>query len=289
MKLRSRILAAGMTFVVAAGAVVAAQSSLAPTTASWSDSVYATAEVSAAAQPEGPILGPLAPGNDDTIISDVDWNIPEMNAGFCTTLTVTTNSPEPIAWAVSVDMSKAPFAGANIGDLSAQDGRATLTADPNDAKHLIMTPVSWWYPTVTAGQSAIVSLCLVNPVNPPPADNSWFNVDIARVDGWTPTRVCKTITITGNRDLEEHPFFFGWTAEVDLSDMLSDMQQAGGTPNQVIWDPDPAGGFNLVATPGGNETGSGVASKYTLVSGPRLAIKGTQSVAVTVCVSGFAA
>jgi len=284
MKLRSRLLAIAATLVVAGGGLVAAQTSVSPTTASWTDSVYMTAEVTAAPSDRPDTHGPLTPGNEDTVIGDVQWQIPEKNVGFCSEIPVTTTSPTPIEWVIIVDLTEPPYAGATVSQLRAAWNNV-LTADPQYPDIAYLSGASG-FERVVEGTTVNASICLDNPLNPPPADSSWYTVDIAPIDpeDWTATSAQVGVTITGGQDLAEHPFFFGWETRLDLSDAFTAMEDAGGHPVDVRWTPDPASGRNFTAVPVGD---ADTARIYTLTSGPDLAIKGTQSVTITVHIAGW--
>ena len=280
MNLRSRILAAGVMLVVAVGAAVVAQNTFVPTTATWSDSVYATAEVSAAAQTTPPSVGPLSPGNDDTVIAGVDWNVQNSNTvGFCSTVSVTTESTTPVVWSVIVDLTQPPYASASSVQAE-YPGKLTIAAD---GKTAILSGADDYTSTVVAGSTVNPRLCIYNPGAPAPADPSWYTVETTPLtDEWTDRQVCVRVTITGNKNLEDFPFFFGWQTELDLSEAWDALVASSGPPNNLDWSPSHGSGYNFAVTPHPSDA-EGIARQYTLTSGTVAAIRGGGSFTITAC------
>src|SRR5690606_4783847 len=73
---------------VAAGVLLAtALAVVAPTRAAWTDEVFVSAQASAGDWAPTP-LGPIYPGNDDTVIQSITWDIPNTFQA-CATVVIT--------------------------------------------------------------------------------------------------------------------------------------------------------------------------------------------------------
>lgn len=70
---------------------------------------------------------------------------------------------------------------------------------------------------ITDSQTALLEICNHRAPAPKPGDSSWYAVNIEPAT-WTDTTECVDVTVTSLRtEFETFPFYFGWTATVDLS------------------------------------------------------------------------
>lgn len=176
--------------------------------------------------------GPIYPGTPGVALTQISWDLLTNNpTQACFHGTVTTTSTTPIAWALTVDLSQAPFNGAAPGGLSLQgaDGwRYRINPNqPSAGFAQVVGRPSGGRTTIVAGQSYRVDLCdysLPAGVDTPSA----YTVATAQGTPWGPTQACLDTTVTGNGT---SPFYVGWSTQVDAGPALARLVETGQPAN----------------------------------------------------------
>ncbi|WP_062079125.1 hypothetical protein [Demequina globuliformis] len=279
-----------MLGVAAAMSVLVVALALLPgfTQAAWTDEVATTTAAFAGdwgAGGDGD--GGISPGNDDTVISDIQWAIASP-VQACANLTVTTESTTPVDWAVDVDMTSSPWNGVDPslgkvenGANAAIDGTVLhLTGIHDDGAPFNAssnnTPLS-------SAQVAKIRLCVYDGGDPPVGDADWYTtVQHAPVrDG---NKVCTSMDVIGLVDEDEYPFYYGWQATMDLTEAWEMLDDAGLSYNFTSMTPGPEGDYGYHMDPG---TVSVDHSTYALTSAVHFSLHGTASGTVTWCLNGI--
>ena len=272
-----------------------AVSTISITDAAWTDQVHVAATAQSASWvPPGPGTDPFTPGESTTIISTPSWNIADMNdRGYCATMTVTSTSATSVSWSIHAALDQGPFWGTSESDLY-YSGSSQLAIDamPGNPAIAVIRGVGsgnpwnsdWSNSLIDSSKTLTITVCDGYPSTPPTADPSWYTVNSQSSGTWTRYQACVVTTITGNQNLSENPFFFGWQATLDLSGAKAAIVAAGGTVNYVGWNPDPSSGYQFTLSPPASNP---VANSYLLTSGQIGAIKGQQVRAITACVYGY--
>jgi len=212
----------------------------------------------------------------------------------CTEVHVTGASATARPWAVRVNLAVAPWYGSATNRVQT-NGTASIAVE--NAGSLLLTGLTHrggFDPRtnntpLTNQRTALVTICNYNAPPPPAtADPSWYTVTQTR-GVWTTTQACVVVTATTTRsDLGSSPFFYGWTATVDLAAAKARIVDAGRTLNYVGWSPYPNGVDNFAAAPGSFNPPQ---DNYTITSGFDFALRptggGADSRSTTVCVHGW--
>lgn len=174
--------------------------------------------------------GPVNPGAPSVVMTDIEWTLVTNNpVQACFTAHVTTTSTTPMDWSLTIDMSRPPYNGADprVLQLSGQDSwRYTLHRDTPEPGIVTVTgSANGGRTTVVAGQEHLVDVCawtLPEGVQTPGA----YTVTTVPASGadWTDRRACLVTTVTGNGT---EPFYFGWTADVDMTPAIDHLAEAG--------------------------------------------------------------
>ncbi|MBD7957620.1 hypothetical protein H9651_08210 [Microbacterium sp. Sa4CUA7] len=246
------------------------------TSATWRDEVHATAEVTAgdwAATPPPAAEGPFTPGENTLIVSDPEWDLPECGSGqICVDLTVTTTSSEPAPWSIQISTTTAPFWGLGPTNFWTTTGGVSFSASPDDDTVVIARGDT----ALAPGEIVTITVCTWTNQVPPPADPSWYTTTVTAAGEWTATEAALTLTVTGLVDRAEYPFAYGWQVTLDLSEARAAMIAAGGIPNSLQWEPNPAGGYGFTVVQDVTNP-----DLYTLTSGQTTLLHGTHSVSIT--------
>lgn len=289
------LLAAG-----AAGALALGAASMAtPTHAGWTDAVNFKAVASAGSwstqPPATPAGSVIVPGNTSTTTTAINWDIDatQGNLGFCGSVTIKGTTATPSRWELDADLDKPPFSGQpSLDGIYYQGGtQVKLALAPRNPRIMVITgvgdPALPWnsvYNNVMldSSKTLTIKLCVSTAMVPGLGEPSWYTATIARGD-WTDTRACKVLTVTGKvTDLTANPFYFGWKANLDLTDAKARVAEHK-TVNDLSWNPWPSNGYQFYATPNSNQT---VPDTYFITSGRMTVVKGTQRVTITACVTG---
>lgn len=294
----SRVARTWQTALAALGVVLFAVGlgTVATTTAAWTDPAVVTLQASTGQWAPAPSTTPadsvITKGNDATSILSTQWSIAATpaDAGFCVEVLITGTQATESAWELHVDTSKAPFYGG--GHVWAGPANADLSYPSSLPGILVVRGVtspgnSWnsgWNNALLAmGQQLTLKLCASNSPIAPPGPSSWYSVQLSEPI-WSDSRACVVLTVTGKvTDLVANPFYFGWTAHVDLTAAKEMVAAHGMVLNWVEWTPWQSDGYQYFLTPG---DGQDIADTYQLTSGRRTAIRGTGVTTVTVCVHG---
>jgi hypothetical protein len=219
--------------------------------------------------------GPVSPANQDTVLTDVTWDLVSNNpTQACFHGTVTTTSTTPVEWALTIDLSQAPFNGAshNTLQLAGGDGWRYRIApnQPSPGFAQVEGTNNGGRRTITAGQSYRVDVCdwsLPAGVDTPSA----YTVTSApSPTQWTTTNACVDTTVTGNGT---SMFYVGWTAQVDMAAAVARLAEGGNTRDAWTY------GANEWAV---DRTQTGPTT-FTVASTAPSTIAGTQSFTVTTC------
>ena len=118
----SRTRASLITAVVLVVLGIAA-SQFVPTQAAWNDTAFFTAAASTGTWlGNGDISdGGISVGNATTVISDIAWTVPSPNR-FCVVVTVTGTSSTPQPWQLDIDLTRSPFNGVSVADVTVRRG-----------------------------------------------------------------------------------------------------------------------------------------------------------------------
>lgn len=199
----------------------------------------------------------------------------------------------PRHWAIRVDLDAPPWNGAAVGQIDL-NGTGTITVEnPRSVLITGRTHGGGFDPRtnntpLTSARTATITICNYNAPVPPPADPSWYTVTTTQ-GRWTDREACVVVTVATTRDdLASNPFFYGWTATVDLIAAKARITDAGRTLNHVSWSPYPNGATDFWASP---ESYQPPLDSYTLTSGFNAALRaaggGADSTTATICVNGY--
>jgi hypothetical protein len=257
-------------------------------TTTSSTSTPSTSSTTTTAPPPPPSIssGGISAASPETVITGIGWTQPDAK-GFCTDVSVTGISSTPWDWAIQIDLTAAPWYGTRPQHVSVRGTGTTTTLSSSLVLVTGRSNGGPWDPVknntpITNAQTAVVTICTQTPPVPTPADPSWYTVTAAPQIA-TNSEACVLVTATPT-DLATGPFFFGWTATIDLTAAKAALIAAGGTPKKVSWSPQPNGAPGYSVTPSDFNT---PLDTYTIASGYDYALRaGAGPKAVTVCVSG---
>ncbi len=277
------------------GIAVTAQST---TTAAWTDPMNLTAAASAGQwSVHTPSDIVLVPGNEYTVIDGTQWAVAETpgNLDFCVTIAITGVQSEPQVWELRADMSLPPFNGmtgtsnifysgsTQVSFSNLEDDPSTLvirgagSGDPWNA--------NWSNALLTDQQTLHVTICVSYAPVPATGEPSWYETTQGPSGTWTDTLACVRLDATGLvTDLEANPFYFAWTATLDLTDAKTHITGAGKTLNYVSWSPSPSNGYQFTINP---TTTNPPPDSYVIDSGRMTALRGTNTTVITACVHGY--
>ncbi|UOE44942.1 hypothetical protein [Agromyces larvae] len=145
------------------------------------------------------------------------WATPSVNSVACVAFTA--QSDAPAGWGVELTINAAPIWG---GSIWSEIGDVHESDDGFD--------VRFWPGTPTAAPTA-VRLC-TSGANPP-VDPSLFTTAQSATEWGPDTRACFNVTVASTEHIDEYPFFFGWSAPVDLRDAAAMFQERGAHPTHV--------------------------------------------------------
>lgn len=281
--LRRRIATYVAIAVVALTAVV---SQVVLTQASWNDQLsYATPMSAGTWQVVSPIAirdGGISAGNAATQIANIAW--PDVRpSAFCTTVSFTGTSSTREHWQVKVDLDQVPFRGLRADQVRVQ--RGVKVAGPDNT--LLITGVAnndpnapfdvWSNNTpISNTQTALVDICMDWNAQPQ-GDPDWYTTTLTPGTGgeWTDTRACMTLQVaTTQRDLAANPFFYHWTATLDMSSAFARLAAAGNVATRVEWPLVQPDRDKLTSNPSPDAPPS---ASYQLVSGTTTALRATGS------------
>ena len=289
------VVAAVVAMVVAAGARVV------PTEASWADPLTLSTPVSAGTWdvPPPPLAirdGGITAGNTATAVSAITWTKLQPNT-FCTVVAFTGTSAEPEDWKLRVDLDRIPFRGLRADQVSVY--RGLKVAGPDNtllisgiSSHDPNAPFDDWSNNtpITNARTATVEICL-DWGTTPQGDPDWYTTAVTPGTGadWSDRRACLTLTAaTTQHDLTANPFFYGWTATLDMSSAIARVTGSGHHAEAIEWRGVYPDGTNLTTTP---PPGGPPSASYTLVSGASTALRATGSghevTTVTACVVDY--
>lgn len=203
-----------------------------------------------------------------------------------TEVAVTGISSTAYDWAFKIDLTVAPWFGTSAQHISAQGTGVTTILSPTLVLVTGKSSGGPWDPQrnntpITNTQTARITICNQNPVAPTPGDVKWYTVT-ATPQPATKNEACVVVTAAPTTAALA-PFFFGWTANIDLKAAKAALVAAGGVPKNVTWSPQPNGTPNYSATPVDANTPP---NAYTIVSGLEYALRaGGGPKTITVCVS----
>lgn len=248
---------------------------LQPTSAAWNDDAYFTTTVTAGEwAPAGP-SGPVYNGNDDTVVTDISWTLVTNNpVQACFVAEVTTTSPTPVPWRLTMDLGRAPFNGQSSGyQLAGNDSWRYQFHSNSPGPGFIQVggTAGGGRQTIVVGQVYEVSVCnwsLPPGVQTPGA----YTVTIGQGE-WTPTRACLVTTVTGNGT---EPFYFGWTAQLDMQPAVAHLIANGRSFDGYSY-----GGNNWMFTRTANPAAGPYA--WTVTSSSPANIAGSQQFSFTTC------
>lgn len=237
--------------------------------------------------------GGISPGNADTVISGITWNL-NGSRQFCTEVRIRGASTTARPWAITIDLTQPPFYGVGTGGVQTNSTGVVTVVNPQTLRITGNGPYSWpWDPRqnntpITSSQTALLTICAYNAPVPPPAHPSTYAVTYTH-GTWTATQACVVATITTTRhDLSAFPFYYGWSIPIDLTAAKALITNAGNTLNYVGWSPYPNGPTDGTATPA---TFTPPLDSYTFTSGfnnvLRAAGGGADTRTVTACVFGY--
>lgn len=219
-------------------------------------------------------LDPVYPGDEDTVTSEPQWQLSQPTSA-CVTVDVTTDSAEPVEWRVELDLSLPPFNGVTQGYSLSDTWAYTLhPATPSEGYLQVRGNPQAGTHLVTAGTTRTFELCNwgLAPADQPSA----YSVTTEPTGTWTDTRACMITTVAGNGT---SPFWFVWSATVDLQPAADHLAAAGRNPVGYQWGD---GSWSLLRTPA-PETGP---YAWHVVEAPYNALRGTDTASFEVCVLG---
>jgi len=200
---------------------------------------------------------------------------------MCAQVTVRSAGDEASPWRVVIDYSGAPYYGEKP---TYWDG---IVTDLDDHRIQITS-----YQPLAPGTIASLSLCYAG-FTAPAAVTAQAPWHVAQGDLRSDTlggnaAVCRTVTVTGDTDTATYPFYYGWTATVDPSDLASAFRKLHGTDAHYFSvSPDPGGGEQM--TVDGATTGriplDDASSAHTIGSGWQTALQGRGVYTFSACVT----
>lgn len=169
-----------------------------------------------------PATGPITPGNDQTVITAIDWTISNSNQA-CAEVTVTTNTAQNSWWRVNLNIDQAPFYGATSGY---QLGGGPVEFVPGSGTAVngvlgIQGSNNGWG-RLSQGSTRTFTVCHYG-LPSPPDDPSAYSVTYSQ-GTWSDTQACVRATITGNGSSE---FYFGWSAQIDMTPAFERIESSG--------------------------------------------------------------
>lgn len=227
---RRPVLLAWAAALALLGLVLGAAWQVQPSQAAWQDDAVSVANASAGTWGGGGGEGPFTPGNDDTVISGATWAVASATQ-YCVDVEVTTESTDPVAWAMDVDTSGNPFNSSLPDELQGAVPSGTPVAGEvvevtgTDGGPDSPFNATWNNHLITAGQTATVRVCDYDAGLPAVVDAGDDTYSYAsEFTGTTLTNSCVSTRIDG----ASSPFYVGWEVVVDWSDVL-DAAVADGT------------------------------------------------------------
>lgn len=284
---------ARLTALTAAVVAMLAASAAPPATdATWTETALTVVGAQAAAEFPGAPPAPPAPPSaaeapfdpsPDLALDQVDWSFPETNlSGYCVTLTVSSQATEPQTWRMGLDLSGAPFWGAPASTLWGTEVR--IAADPDTEGRAVVTGEGA-RATLAPGESFTTTICTGRAAVPPPGDRGLYTTTVTPTGSWTDTQGCLLLTVTATVDPQVYPYFFGWTADIDMRALREALHLSGANGlSHVSWSPGGGGGYAYTVVP---SDAAGVPDSFTLTSGTTAALRGGQSLGITVCAYGW--
>ena len=272
---------AGSTLTVTAGSasvavpsfVVADAAGVALTLGGWGSVATWVPPVSPTGQ------WPVTPGNAGTLVSATGYSISNNPVQVCVNITVSTASTVPVAWRVTLDLTKPPFNGqtdAGTYSLQGTDGwRYALYGDtPSSGSMQVGGTQNGGRRSIVSGQQYVVTLCQFHLPNPPVTPSAYTVTTSAPVYDSGTHRACLTTTIAGNGSSE---FYVGWTATVDLSGAVALLTANGRAASGWAW---PSNDWEVQRTqlPG--------TSSFVLTSATAGSIAGSQTFVYVACATG---
>jgi len=291
-----------MTVVAIAAAALGVPAAVSATSAAWQGDIDTTVAASAGAW--APADTVVQAGNGQTSINSISWQLDDDDGeGFCATTTITGVSDTPQPWELTADLSKPPFNGISFenGDVYYQ-GSAQVTIKAENATTLDITGVSqagqpynaaYNNALITSSQTLPVTICTEQAPVPAVAAASDYDASVSdpvTTQSGDELQVCETLTVTGLvTDTVDDPFYYGWTADLDLRPAKQIVDAEGYRLDSISWSPYwPSQGddyFFTTAQPSGdNKT---VQDDYTITSGRQTVLRGTGSTALTACLAAY--
>ncbi len=245
--------------------------------------------------PATPANSVIVSGNTTTSVTAINWEIDASpgNLGFCGSVTLRGTTATPTRWELDADLDKPPFSGqpSTDGIYYKDKTQVNLALSPGNPRIMVITgvgdPSKPWNSNynnlmIDSSRTLTIKLCVSTAMLPGLGQPSWYTATITRGD-WTDTRACKVLTVAGKvQDLVANPFYFGWKANLDLTDAKARVDEKK-TVSEVQWSPWPSDGYQFYTTP---NTTQPVPDTYFMTSGRMTVIKGTQRVTITACVIG---
>jgi hypothetical protein len=230
--------------------------------------------------------GGISAGNDSTVIADITWDVTRVRHA-CTVVSVTGIDSTPRHWELLIDLSTAPWYGTAASRLVVS-GSGTLTVVNATTVRITgrSNPGNFNSRTnntpITNTQIALFEICNHQSPEPRPGDPSWYSVTTSPSGTWTTTTACLDLRVTSLRnDLETYPFYFGWTARVDLSGAVTHLGEDRSL--RITFVPKPNGSNDYSVEPGENPY------TYIITNGYDSALRaiggGADSFSTTVCVN----
>lgn len=253
--------------------------------------------------PSGPSAdGVIAPGDNSEFTTSVVWknsvngqlsdpadgnSSTNGNQTQCAVVTVRTtiSASERAAWTIIADYSKAPYSGT----------RPNLTSSGNvtdvDATHLRITG---WNSQEPGGTTTTVKLCDSTVRQAADFGENSYSVSTSNPVNATVNNqnaYCSTVTVTGARSVEDYPFYYGWSTEVDVAGIASAYFTRYGSSSLIVHfrNPPSAGTYNYTVNgaQGDSLVYDSAASTYTVASSSASALQGHGTYSFDACVTRY--
>ncbi len=226
-----------------------------------------------------------------TIITGVDWKVPNMGPSqpTCVGVSIIGDEPGNALWSFTLKRNGAPF----YGDDNYWYATSTQVRFDVRADEVVVTGVdNWgWNPDwsnayINKDRPLSMEVC-ATPDLPPTVlyGDSWYQVTQEQYGAWTPTKACVALRAEGKIEFAEYPFRYGWAGIFDLRAAKRQITDAGKTLNWVEFSPSPSSGYQFVFT--SDPSTKPVQDRYDVASGWMLPLLGNSSSQIIACVHGY--
>lgn len=209
---------------------------------------------------------------------------------MCASVTVRNTTQVRALWKVRIDYSGAPFNG-TVPSFPTAGSQKIIAGE----KIIEITPNNTWVGDGNAdallpGAEKTLLLCN-NPTStkaPEYSAATWVVTPGKMYRAADRKAFCRSVQIVGTTSLDDFPFYYGWSVQVKVSDLVDELEGSytnSVNPSRVITFSSPDPGGNDVYDAGAYGGGNGPLTRdpITVTSSWMTALQGRGSVEFTVC------